>query len=516
MSERHELILIIDYGSQYTQLIARRIREQKVFCRIVPPEWLTTELLTKEHPKGLILSGGPNSVYQPNAPLPQREIFEQGVPTLGICYGMQAMAHQLGGTVERAEKREYGKAPVRVLAADGLFESVKPESISWMSHGDSVVKAPAGFTVSAKTDNTVSAAIADPKRRLYGLQFHPEVAHTEEGQKILKNFLFKICGCKGEWTMTSFIEEACERIRQQVGKGHVILGLSGGVDSSVAAALLNKAIGKQLTCIFVDHGLGRSGERTQIEETFGAHFKTDLHVIDAADRFLAKLHGVTDPETKRKRIGEEFVRVFEDEAKKIPGVAFLAQGTLYPDVIESVSAWGGPSATIKTHHNVGGLPEKMHLKLVEPLRDLFKDEVRELGKLLGLPDDMVYRQPFPGPGLAVRILGEVTRERLRIVREADVRVDEEIRRAGLYRKLWQSFAVLLPVKTVGVMGDERTYEYVIAIRAVTSLDAMTADWAKLPADVLERISNRIINEVKGVNRVVYDISSKPPATIEWE
>ncbi len=536
MSDRHEIILIVDYGSQYTQLIARRIREQRVFCRIVPPQRLNADLLKQEHPKGLILSGGPNSVYQPNAPLPQREIFEQGVPTLGICYGMQAMAHQLGGTVERAEKREYGKAPVKVIIADAggayrqveinthlivppdnpLFAGTKQEFVSWMSHGDSVTKMPSDFSVLAQTDNTASAAIGSPTRKLYGLQFHPEVAHTEEGQKILKNFLFNICGCKGEWTMASFIEEACARMRQQVGKGHVILGLSGGVDSSVAAVLLKRAIGKQLTCIFVDHGFGRSGERAQIEETFGAHFKTDLHVVDAADRFLAKLHGVTDPEIKRKRIGEEFIRVFEDEAKKILGVEFLAQGTLYPDVIESVSAWGGPSATIKTHHNVGGLPEKMHLKLVEPLRDLFKDEVRELGKLLGLPDDMVYRQPFPGPGLAVRILGEVTRERLRIVREADVRVDEEIRRAGLYRKLWQSFAVLLPVKTVGVMGDERTYEYVIAIRAVTSLDAMTADWAKLPADVLERISNRIINEVKGVNRVVYDISSKPPATIEWE
>ena len=358
--------------------------------------------------------------------------------------------------------------------------------------------------------------MADPRRRLYGLQFHPEVVHTEEGGKILRNFLFTVCGCRGEWTMASFIEEAVARIKEQVGSAAVVLGLSGGVDSSVAAVLLHRAIGHQLTCIFVDNGLLRSGERAQIEETFGKHFHMTVRIVDAADRFLKRLDGITDPEQKRKRIGEEFVRVFEAEAKALSGVAFLAQGTLYPDVIESVSAWGGPSATIKTHHNVGGLPKDMHLKLIEPLRDLFKDEVREVGKLLGLPDEVLSRHPFPGPGLAVRILGEVTRERLRMVREADERVIEEITRAGLYRTLWQAFAVLLPVKTVGVMGDERTYEHVIAVRAVTSLDAMTADWAKLPADVLERISNRIINEVKGVNRVVYDISSKPPATIEWE
>jgi len=512
----HELILIVDYGSQYTQLIARRIREQHVYCRIITPDRLTPDLLQQERPKGLILSGGPNSVYQPNAPLPSRDIFEQKIPTLGICYGMQAMAKVLGGTVERATRREYGKAPLRVLEADGLLDAVKRESISWMSHGDSVTKPPHGFVVLAQSDNTTTAAMADPTRKLYGLQFHPEVAHTEEGQAILKNYLVRICGCRGEWTMASFIEDTTTRIRQQVGQAHVVLGLSGGVDSSVAAVLLHRAIGTQLTCIFVDNGLLRQGEREQIKTVFRDHEHLTLRVVDARQRFLDRLKGVTDPEQKRKLIGAEFIRVFEEAAKTIPDVQFLAQGTLYPDVIESVSAWGGPSATIKTHHNVGGLPKDMKLQLIEPLRDLFKDEVRELGTLLGLPEEMVWRHPFPGPGLAVRILGDVTEERLRILREADLRVIDEIKRAGWYRKLWQAFAVLLPVKTVGVMGDERTYEHVIAVRAVTSQDAMTADWAALPRDVLERISNRIINEVKGVNRVVYDISSKPPATIEWE
>ena len=426
------------------------------------------------------------------------------------------MAHLLGGSVEQAGKREYGKAPVRVLQPDGLFQDVKAESVSWMSHGDAVTRPPEGFAVIARTDNTVAAAIADPQRRLYGLQFHPEVVHTEEGPTILHNFLFRVCGCAGEWTMASFIDETIEKIRQQVGAAHVVLGLSGGVDSSVAAVLIHRAIGHQLTCVFVDNGLLRHGEREQVEETFGRHFHMQVRTVDAVDRFLTKLAGITDPEVKRKTIGEEFIRVFEAEAKTIPNVKFLAQGTLYPDVIESQSAWGGPSATIKTHHNVGGLPKHMDLALVEPLRDLFKDEVREVGKLLGLPDEILFRHPFPGPGLAVRILGEVTAERLQILRAADVRVLEEIARAGLSRSLWQAFAVLLPVKTVGVMGDERTYEHVIAVRAVTSQDAMTADWAKLPSEVLERMSNRIINEVKGVNRVVYDISSKPPATIEWE
>lgn len=512
----HEVILIVDYGSQYTQLIARRIRDDQVFCRILPPHALTVDRLRHDQPKGVILSGGPASVYQAGAPLPPREVFTAGIPTLGICYGMQAMAHVLGGTVERAPRREYGKAVMRVLNTDGLFEQTKPVSASWMSHGDSVVRPPEGFVVTAQTENTISAAIADPARRLYGLQFHPEVAHTEEGSTILRNFLFRICGCRGEWTMASFIQESIERLRQQVGEAAVVLGVSGGVDSAVAAVLLQRAIGDQLTCIFVDNGLLRRGERAQVEETFGRHFHMRLRIVEAADRFLARLTGVTDPEQKRKTIGEEFVRVFEAEAAQIPRVRFLAQGTLYPDVIESHSAWGGPSATIKTHHNVGGLPKRMALALVEPLRDLFKDEVRALGRLLDVPEEILTRHPFPGPGLAVRILGEVTRERLRIVREADERLVEEIRTAGLYGALWQAFAVLLPVKTVGVMGDERTYEHVIAVRAVTSRDAMTADWAILPPDVLGRIANRIINEVQGVNRVVYDISSKPPATIEWE
>ncbi|MBI3319776.1 MAG: glutamine-hydrolyzing GMP synthase, partial [Candidatus Omnitrophica bacterium] len=443
-------------------------------------------------------------------------VLRAGVPTLGICYGMQAMAKLLGGKVRRAGKREYGKAVLTVTEPDGLFRGIQREFVSWMSHGDSVNQVPPGFSISATTRNTAAAAMTDSQRRLYGLQFHPEVVHTEEGTRILRNFLFRVCRCRGGWTMRSFVNEAVQRIRGQVGRDRVVLGLSGGVDSSVAAALLHRALGRQLACIFVDNGLLRSSERMQIEETFSHHLHMKIRYVDASRRFLTALRGVTDPEQKRKLIGREFVRVFEVEAKKIPHVKFLAQGTLYPDVIESVSAWGGPSATIKTHHNVGGLPKQMRLKLVEPLRDLFKDEVRELGKVLGLSDAILWRHPFPGPGLAVRILGDVTSERLRIVREADERVVKEIRRAGLYRGLWQAFAVLLPVKTVGVMGDERTYEHVIAVRAVTSQDAMTADWARLPPELLERISNRIINEVKGVNRVVYDISSKPPATIEWE
>ena len=514
----HDVILLVDYGSQYTQLIARRIREQRVFCKILPPQddAVRPEHLRRFPVSGLILSGGPASVYQPDAPLPSPTLFDLGIPTLGICYGMQVIAHLLGGRVEPSGNREYGKALLTVDAANGLFQGTKERFTCWMSHGDSVTQLPSRFQVLAHTETTTTAAIADPERRLYGVQFHPEVIHTEEGEAILNNFLFQICRCRADWTMEAFIEEQTQAIRRTVGGAKVILGLSGGVDSSVAAVLVHRAIGDQLTCMMVDNGLLRQDEAVQLERIFREQFHLPVRLVDAAQRFLSRLTGVSDPEEKRKRIGEAFIQVFEAEAQQIPGVTFLAQGTLYPDVIESQSCWGGPSATIKTHHNVGGLPRDMRLKLIEPLRELFKDEVRRLGQALGVPEAILFRHPFPGPGLAVRILGEVTEERLRMVREADARVREEIERAGLTRQLWQAFAVLLPVKTVGVMGDERTYEHVIAVRAVTSVDAMTADWARLPHDVLDRIGRRIINEVKGVNRVVYDISSKPPATIEWE
>lgn len=508
-------ILIIDFGSQYNQLIARRVRENKVFCQIAPPDIKISDI-EQLAPKGVILSGGPASVYQANAPKCGSRIFNLGIPILGICYGMQFMAHILKGNVARAKKREYGRAELSIDDQKDLFKGLPRRVVSWMSHGDHISRLPEGFVKLAHTGNTKVASFADRERKLYGVQFHPEVAHTERGSQILKNFLFNICGCRAGWTMKSFIKESIEGIRSTVGQEKVVLGLSGGVDSSVAAVLLNKAIGKRLTCIFVDNGLLRKGERENVKEVFGRHFKMNLKRIDASDEFLKKLKGVNDPEKKRKVIGKAFIKVFEREAKKIGRVKFLAQGTLYPDVIESRSAFGGPSATIKTHHNVGGLPKKMNLKLIEPLKELFKDEVRVLGKELGMSDELVWRQPFPGPGLAVRIIGEVTEERLDILKEVDYIVIEEIKKAGLYSKLWQSFAVFLPVKSVGIMGDERTYENVAAIRAVTSQDAMTADWAKLPYDLLGRISNRIINEVKGINRVVYDISSKPPSTIEWE
>lgn len=508
-------ILIIDFGSQYNQLIARRVRENNVFCQIASPDIKISDI-QRLAPKGIILSGGPASVYQANASKCDSRIFILGIPVLGICYGMQFMAHSLEGKVGRAKKREYGRAELAIDDSKDLFKGLPKRIVSWMSHGDHISKLPQGFVKLACTSNTKIASFADRNRKFYGVQFHPEVAHTEFGSRILKNFLFDICKCPASWTMKSYIKESIEDIQSAVGDEKVVLGLSGGVDSSVAAVLLNRAIGKRLTCIFVDNGLLRKGEREKVKEVFGRHFKMNLKCINATGEFLRNLKGVADPEKKRKIIGKTFIKVFEREAKKIGQVKFLAQGTLYPDIIESRSTFGGPSATIKTHHNVGGLPKKMKLKLVEPLKELFKDEVRQLGKELGMSDELVWRQPFPGPGLAVRIIGDITKERLDILREVDRIVIDEIKRAGFYRKLWQSFAVFLPVKSVGIMGDERTYENVAAIRAVTSQDAMTADWAKLPYELLGKISNRIINEVKGVNRVVYDISSKPPSTIEWE
>ncbi len=510
-----ETVLVLDFGSQYNQLIARRVRENRVFSRIVPHN-ITAEEVRRLAPKGLILSGGPASIYGPKAPKPNKEIFELGIPVLGICYGMQAMSHMLGGVVTRAKKREYGHAELLIDDPKDLFSGIDNRSICWMSHGDYVSKLPPGFRKLAHTSNTDFAAIADRDRGLYGVQFHPEVAHTPKGAEMISNFLFRICGCKGEWTAQSFIDDTVKSIRSFVGDGKVVCGLSGGVDSSVAAVLINKAIGKRLICIFINNGVLRKGEAERVIKTFKKHFHINLKYVNAEKRFLRKLKGVIDPEKKRKMIGHEFIRVFEEEAKKLGKISFLAQGTLYPDVIESKSAFGGPSATIKSHHNVGGLPQRMRLKLVEPLRELFKDEVRTVGKAMGLSDEITQRQPFPGPGLAIRVIGDITKERLDILREADAIVIEEIKSAGFYREVWQSFAVLLPIKTVGVMGDERTYENVIALRAVTSADGMTADWAKLPYELLGRISNRIINEVRGVNRVVYDISSKPPSTIEWE
>ncbi|MCX7920209.1 MAG: glutamine-hydrolyzing GMP synthase [bacterium] len=508
------MILILDFGSQYTQLIARRIRELNVYCEIVAPTISATHIQGKK-PSGLILSGGPASVYSKDAPLPDSDIFKLNIPLLGICYGMQVIGHLLGGKVEPDHRREYGRITIQILKPNKLFAQLPRRQTVWMSHGDQVVIMPPGFIQLAKSSNTPIAAIADGKQKIYGVQFHPEVVHTEFGTHMLKNFLFRICDCQPNWTMSSFIQKEIHHIRETVGRKKAICAVSGGVDSTVTAVLMHRAIGNALTCIFVNNGLLRLNEAEKVNSLFRKTFGIQLKYIDATDRFLKKLAGVTDPEQKRKIIGREFIRVFESEAKKLTQVEFLAQGTLYPDVIESRST-KGPSATIKSHHNVGGLPEKMKLKLIEPLKELFKDEVRLLGKELGIPAEFLQRQPFPGPGLAVRILGEVNQERLDILRFADHIVVEEIKRAGWYTKLWQSFAVLLPVKTVGVMGDERTYEHVIAIRAVHSEDGMTADWVPLPYDLLGKISNRIINEVKGVNRVVYDISSKPPSTIEWE
>ncbi|NCO66153.1 MAG: glutamine-hydrolyzing GMP synthase [Candidatus Aquicultor secundus] len=512
MKNEFQTVLVVDYGAQYAQLIARRVRECKVYSEIVPHD-ISIEKLKAKNPSGLIFSGGPASVYADNAPAANPAFFELGVPILGICYGMQLMAHTLGGEVARTGNREYGKTDLVVDTGNGLFKDVPLDQVVWMSHQDAVRSVPEGFKVSAHTDGVPVAAMENPQKGFYGVQFHPEVVHTAYGMQILKNFLYDACGCMPNWTMVSIIEESVTKIREQVGDNKVVCGLSGGVDSSVAAILVHKAIGDNLICIFVDHGLLRKGEAEKVEEAFRRHFRINLIHVKAQNRFLDKLKGVTDPERKRKIIGEEFIRVFEDEAVKFHDAKFLVQGTLYPDVIESGTR---DAAKIKTHHNVGGLPEDMELKLVEPLRALFKDEVRAVGEELGLPDEIVWRHPFPGPGLAVRIIGEITPERLDILRDADAIFEEEIKRAGLYREIWQSFAVLPSIRSVGVMGDERTYAYPIILRAVTSEDAMTADWARIPFDILERISNRIINEVRHVNRVAYDISSKPPATIEWE
>ncbi len=511
-----EQIVILDFGSQYTQVIARRVRECRVYSTIVRYD-TPAESLRALQPRGLILSGGPASVYDRNAPLPDRGIFELGVPVLGICYGLQVIGQFLGGKVERGLRREYGKGTLEVVDAScPLFAGLPRRMQIWNSHGDRLTRLPRGFKAVAVSDNSPYAAIEHRSGKIFGVQFHPEVAHTPRGRAMLANFVHRICGCGRQWTMRNYAGQAIEQIRQQVGNERVILGLSGGVDSSVAAALLHRAIGGQLTCIFVNNGLLRAREPEVVREVFGRHFKIRLLYEDASRLFLARLRGVTDPERKRKIIGRTFIEVFEKATRRAGPARFLAQGTLYPDVIESVPIGGNPAALIKSHHNVGGLPRRMRFELVEPLKCLFKDEVRRLGLELGLPREIVWRQPFPGPGLAVRILGEVTRERLEILRNADAIVLEEMKRSGWYHKVWQSFAVLLPVRSVGVMGDERSYDYTIAIRAVESLDGMTADWARLPTALLERLANRIINEVRGVNRCVYDITSKPPGTIEWE
>jgi len=509
------MIIVIDFGSQFNQLIARRVRENNVYCQVEPAD-ISIDKIKAMNPVGIILSGGPSSIYEDNSPVIDPKIFDLGIPILGICYGMHYMVHTLGGTIKRAEKREYGFAELQIKDAKTLFTDMEEKFQCWMSHGDSAKALPKGFVVTASTDNTKIAAIADHDRKFYGLQLHPEVEHSINGSLMIRHFLFNACKCEQNWTMKSFSDGAIAQIKSAVKDKKVIMGLSGGVDSSVAATLIHKAVGKNLHCIFVDNGLLRHNEKEQLEISLTQNLDMNIKFVDARDKFLTALEGVTDPEKKRKIIGRLFIEVFDAEAKKIDGAEFLGQGTLYPDIIESKSAFGGPTSIIKSHHNVGGLPEEMNLKLIEPLQLLFKDEVRKLGLELGINEDLIWRQPFPGPGLAIRIMGDITTDRLEILRKADTILLEEIREAGLYRKLWQSFVVLLPVKSVGVMGDKRTFANCVAIRAVTSNDAMTADWAKLPHDLLGKISNRIINEVDKINRVVFDITSKPPGTIEWE
>lgn len=511
----HERVVIIDYGSQYTQLIARRIREHQVFCSIVTPS-VASSIFNEGGVRAVILSGGPSSVYGEDAPRLPEGLLDTDIPILGICYGMQLLGQAMGGEVESADEREFGRRSIEVKMGDTLLAGTPATQDVWMSHGDQIRNLDESFTVLASTSTCPWAAVQHKTRLIFGIQFHPEVHHSDHGSQIISNFLFQIAGCQGDWKMSSFIEDQVTRIREQVGSRHVICGLSGGVDSAVAAALVHQAIGDQLSCIFVDNGVLRKDERGEVDDAFRGAFDLDLHIVDARDLFLDRLAGVEDPEKKRKIIGHTFIDAFAEKARDFSDVGFLVQGTLYPDVIESVSFHGGPSATIKSHHNVGGLPDELGFDLIEPLRDLFKDEVRRLGRELGLPAPLLGRHPFPGPGLAVRILGEVTRERVTLLQEADAIYREEITRAGIYDEIWQAFAVLLPVKSVGVMGDERTYENTCALRAVTSTDGMTADWYHMPYDVMAIISNRIINEVRGINRCVYDVSSKPPATIEWE
>ncbi len=509
------MIIVIDFGSQFNQLIARRVRENNVYCQVEPAS-ISVEKIKELNPIGIILSGGPSSIYEEDSPHIDKSLFDLGIPILGICYGMHYMVHALGGKIKKAEKREYGFASLNIIEPNPLFKDMGTDFQCWMSHGDSAIELPENFVVTASTENTSIAAIANYDKKFYGLQLHPEVEHSINGSKMIRNFLFDVCNCQKNWTMKSFCDGAITQIKDAVGDKKVIMGLSGGVDSSVAATLIHKAIGKNLYCIFVDNGLLRKNEREDLEKSLTSKLDLNIRFVDARRKFLDALTGITDPEQKRKIIGNLFIDVFDEESNRIDNADFLGQGTLYPDIIESKSAFGGPTSIIKSHHNVGGLPEKMKLKLIEPLQLLFKDEVRKLGLELGIDEELIWRQPFPGPGLAIRIMGKITDSRLKILRDADAVLLEEIKEAGLYRKLWQSFAVLLPIKSVGVMGDKRTFANCISIRAVTSKDAMTADWAKLPHDLLGKISNRIINEVENINRVVFDITSKPPGTIEWE